>query len=250
MDPRAVLQAACDWARSDLRATGVLAGGSLQRGDGPAGGEFDLVVLCPVEPPRRFIRQRFEGVPVDVVPGTAAGLRRELDAEVSAGRPLMAHLLDTGELLFDDAQGTLAHLVALAKARLQRGPGFTPAVLRRNRQLAAGAVQDALDAFNARSPEATRAVHRAVDALAAQCFFERGRFVPRVRQQLSQLRELDPQAAQLLHEVLTLQGLDAGTKLRDAARRLLVAEAFFDWDATVAALQAEQAFVDTQPGGV
>ena len=48
--------------------------------------------------------------------------------------------------------------------------------------------------------------------------------------------------------MLALQGLDAGTKLRDAARELLVAEAFFDWDATVAALQAEQAFVDTHPG--
>lgn len=249
MDPRVVLQSACDWARTELGATGVLAGGALQRGDAPAGGEFDLVVLCAAEPPRRFVRQRFDGVPVDLVPGTAAGLRRELDAEVAAGRPLLAHLLDTGELLFDDAQGTLAHLVALAKARLQRGPGFTPAVLRRQRHLAAGAVQDALDAFKARSPEAMRAVHRAVDALAAQCFFGRGRFVPRVRQQLSQLRELDPHAAQLLQDVLALQGLDAGTKLRDAARELLVAEAFFDWDTTVAALQAEQAFEDTRPGG-
>ena len=46
MDPRVVLQSACDWARAELGATGVLAGGALQRGDGPAGGEFDLVVLC------------------------------------------------------------------------------------------------------------------------------------------------------------------------------------------------------------
>lgn len=247
MDAQAqqALDQTCEWARRELGARGIVAGGARLQGDSEA--ELDLLVLCDA-PPRRFIRQRLHGVRVDLLPGSAALLRRELDAEVAAGRPMMAHLLDSGELLQDDDAGTMAQLMALAKARLQAGPGFTPAVLRRHRQLAAAAVQDALDALAQRSPEADRALRRAVDALLAHVYFRHGRFVPRVRQQLAALGELDPRAAQWLDEVLALPGLDAGTKLRDAARDLLPIEGFFGWDATLAALRAENAFEDTQPG--
>lgn len=238
---RAALAEAVAWIRAELDPLGIVATGSIVRGEGHAGSDLDVVVLWR-GPGRRRIQRRFVGVPAEVFANTDDWLRRSMDDEAREGRPVMAHMLATGVLLADDDTGTLARLVDEARAQLAAGLGWSDEAVLRHRYHAACLVEDALDLLADEpedgagpGPDAHLAVTRALDALVAHAFLGSGAWLPRPKTRWVDLERRDADAARSVAEVLrVLDGLHrpevVHRALRRASWRIAGVEGFFEWD--------------------
>lgn len=232
---RSALEASCAWTKALPQISGLLATGSLVRGEGHARSDIDLVALW-----RRSGRQRFQrffnGVPVEVFVNSRAWLQHSMRVEATCGRPVMAHMLATGTVLQDDT-GCLALLVEEAQRLLSSAPARSEDGDIADRYAAACAVEDALDLLTDQAGSEsiqgdTRLVlYRAVDAMIQYAFSSRGQWLPRGKERLEALARADPESAMALRAVLDARSNNTAAIELDAAARMLVGSTgFFEWE--------------------
>ena len=238
---RSALEASRAWTEALPQISGLLATGSLVRGEGHARSDIDLVVLW-----RRSGRQRFQrffnGVPVEVFANSRAWLQYSMCVEAKSGRPVMAHMLATGTVLRDDT-GCLAVLVGEAQRLMSSAPARPEDGGVADRYSAACAVEDALDLLSDQADTEsiqgdTRLVlYRAVDAMIEYAFSSRGQWLPRGKQRLAALAEADPESSMALQAVMDASSKKTAAVELDAVARMLVGSTgFFEWESS---LQAE-----------
>lgn len=225
---RAALLEAWAWIEASLEPAGIVAAGSIVRGEGQRGSDLDLVVLWR-RAGRQRLQRRFAGVPAEMFANSNAWLRHSIRVESASGRPVMAHMLATGVVLRDD-DGAMALLVADAAQALRAGPALADDERVRMRYLAACAVEDALDMLPAADGDAVLLVRRAVDAMLDYAFLSRGFHLPRPKRRLAELRAFDAEAAAALAAVLDADMRSQSAVLSAAAQRILVIDGFFDWE--------------------
>lgn len=225
---RVALDAALAWLPEVVAPTAIVATGSIMRGDPHAASDLDLVVLHDASW-RRRVQRWFNGTPVEIFINSEAWLRHCIDSEAAKGRPVMAHMLATGELVRAD-DGRMAELQAHATAVLARGPNLGPDALLRDRYAAATLVEDALDMEDGASPDAQRLRALAVDALLRHEFLRQNRFLPRQKERFSALQTVDRALAHLLASAMHEPAQHACAALRESAERILGTVGFFEWD--------------------
>lgn len=225
---RDALKQAVEWLPSIAQPVGIVASGSIVRGNPGPSSDLDLVILHD-QPWRRRVQRWFNGTPVELFFNTEAWLRHCIHGEATEGRPVMAHMLATGALLLD-VDGRLDALKRLSQDLLQRGPGLSPAALLRDRYAAATQVEDALDFGNENTPDAIQARALAVHALVRHAYLKNGQFLPRPKERLRMLAEAEPALAGLLASTLGQSPAEATVSLRAASHQILDAAGFFEWD--------------------
>jgi len=219
------------WIEASLDPEGIVATGSIVRGEGHRGSDLDLVVFWR-RPGRQRLQRRFAGVPVEIFANSAAWLRHSIQVESARGRPVLAHMLATGVVLRDNA-GAMAVVVAEAAQALRAGPALPDEEKLRLRYLAACAVEDALDLLPSTDGDAVLVARRAVDAMLDFAFLSHGRFLPRPKRRLAELRALDAEAATALAAALAAGAESQADRLSAAALLILGADAFFPWDSAL-----------------
>lgn len=226
---RIALQQAMNWVLEVVDPVGVVVSGSIVRGNPDPSSDLDLVVLHN-EPWRRRSQRYFNGTPVEVFFNTDAWLRHVIDTEATEGRPVMAHMLATGELLVDTGEH-MRRLQDLAATRLKAGPGLSPDALLRDRYAAALQVEDALDLRDRNSADARRVRAAAVDAVLRHEFLRKNLFLPRPKERFKTLSEHAPELEALLRTALSdPNGSVACSALEVAAQLVLGGCGFFEWD--------------------
>jgi len=225
---RSALEQALAWLPEVVPPVGVLVSGSIVRGNPHPASDLDLVVLHDA-PWRRRVQRWFNGTPVEIFFNSEAWLRHSLSKEITQGRPVMAHMLATGATLLD-TEDRLAILRKEALAILERGPGFSPDALLRDRYAAATQVEDALDFGGEDSADARQVRARAVAALVRHAFLIRNQFLPRPKERIQVLAQSQPELARLLSSALQLPHSEALAALRQASESLIGGVGFFEWD--------------------
>jgi Nucleotidyltransferase domain len=222
------LSDALAWIPTIVEPVAIVASGSIVRGNAHAASDLDLVILHD-QGWRRRVQRRFNDIPAELFFNSEAWLRDSIAREAAEGRPVLPHMLATGTILFDPT-GRMEALVRLTREILERGPNLGPDALLRDRYVAACQVEDALDLEHVDSPDARLLQLAAVDALARHAYLSRNDFLPRRKERLSALADLDPTLAGLL-SVATAGPRDlALTALRSASMHLLGTTGFFEWD--------------------
>ena len=225
---REALLEAWAWIAASLEPAGIVAAGSIVRGEGQHGSDLDLVVLWR-RAGRQRLQRRFAGVPAEIFANSNAWLRHSIRVESARGRPVMAHMLATGVVLRDE-DGAMAHLVAEAAQVLRAGPALPDDERVRLRYLAACAVEDALDLLPAADSDAVLVLRRAVDAMLDYAFLSRDRHLPPPKRRLAELRAVDTEAAVALAAALDADPRSQSAVLSAAAQRILGADGFFPWE--------------------
>ena len=141
----------------------------------------------------------------------------------------MAHMLATGATLLD-TEDRLAALRKEALTILEKGPGFSPDALLRDRYAAATQVEDALDFRDEDTADARQVRALAVAALVRHAFLKENQFLPRPKERLQVLAQSQPELARRLSAALQLPHLEALTALREASESLIGGAGFFEWD--------------------
>lgn len=208
---------------------GVVVSGSIVRGNPDASSDFDIVVLHE-EPWRQRVQKRFQGVPAEIFVNSPAHVRGYFEQESKAGRPIMAHMLASGTVVFSSSPQTY-EIVALSRASLEKGPQFTEAELNQERYLAACLFEDSFDIWDRDPITAQLILSRATDAAIRYWYSSRQRFTVRAKEQLDPIRAEEPETARLIERVLSDKG--SQTKrlaAQEIAERIIGTSGFFEWE--------------------
>jgi len=225
----AALDGAVAYIHERYQPIGIIAGGTIIRGTPDAGSDFDFVVIHQ-QTWRQRTQRFFNGVPAEMFVNPEFQMRRVIAAEPAGGRPVMSHLIGTGEILHDSG-GIMASLKALAGEILDAGPAVPPEDLTQMRYRIATAFEDAHDIRDVDPDRAHSIVTEALTEAVRLHFLQEGRWLPRYKVLLADLDDLDPDLGHATRSALGCPDLDERLDLATPIiQRIVDATGFFEWE--------------------
>jgi hypothetical protein len=223
------LREALDYLLTRFDPAGIIASGTIVRGNPGPSSDLDLYVIV-ARPERQRLQRFFHGVPAEIFVNSLPWIERYFVQERAAGRPVTAHMLASGVVLHD-RQGVASALRRRAAEDLAVPPQATPAQLVQWRYLVATLFEDACDLAQD-EPEMARAFLFQVVAEALRYrFLEAGVWHPRAKALLHALDELDPLLTELARRFYRACTLDEQLGLaREIVTRTSGETGFFAWE--------------------
>ena len=223
------LEQAVEYVRDRFAPIGVIAAGTVVRGVPDDASDLDLVVIH-TSPYRQRLQRRFSGVPAEIFVQPPSEARATMDREYASGRPVLAHMIATGRVLFR-AHADVDALVARANELLAQGPLHDEAQLRQLRYAAATRYEDAEDRAHSDPATARLILVQAVADMLRFHVVAAGTFVPRDKDLLAGVDMIDPETAALSRRLLRTASLDEQRELaRRLADRTIGVRGFFEWE--------------------
>lgn len=208
---------------------GIIAAGSVLRGQGGPSSDIDLYVLHAA-PFRQRLQRRYAGVPFEIFINAPQQVRRYFEDEHAAARPITAHILTTGFVMLA-ADPAVQALRGEAAEWLAKAPAPGDDALLWRRYAIADELDNAGDVLAADPACASLILHDAVSRLVEYAFIARGRHLPRQKELLAALDALDGEAG------MRARAFYAAASAADQLRRALAlaehvtgATTFFTWD--------------------
>ena len=227
---RAALDAATDFVRDRYAPWGVVAAGTIIRGESDPHSDIDLFVLHDA-PFRQRVQRRFSDIPVEIFVNTVRSVLAYLDEEEKDGRPATAHMLGTGVVLLGEHDARMGELRKRAQQTLASRPAWKELDLVSDRYGAASAIEDALDRRSTDPETAMRLLARGVDGALSYWYRKRRTFIPREKEVVSRIVEHDQELDRLVRRFWGdhsyAERWEAGI---DIAERVLETRGFFEWE--------------------
>lgn len=176
---RTALDQALAFVFDRFQPIGVIASGTIVRGDPSPSSDLDLFVIHR-QPWRQRLQRFFNGVPAELFVNPPERVERYFDEERADGRPVTAHMLATG-VVVHAADPVVEQLRTRAAALLASPPAVDEAVLTPLRYAAANHLEDALDVADHDPATAQLFLNRSVDAALLLRFRQAARWQPRTK---------------------------------------------------------------------
>jgi predicted nucleotidyltransferase len=211
------------------RVAGVMVSGTILRGTPAPSSDLDISVVR-LEPRRQRLQRLFEGVPVEIFVNPPAQIRSYFEKERRAGRPITAHMWATGHVLLDP-DPVIGELQREARASLALAPDYGAPRVTAERYAAACLYEDACDVVETRPEAAAMIMSVAVHAMLRYAFYATNRYLPREKDLLLALEDLDPHLAHLGRAFYRTPSLQERVALaEEIADRTLGVRGFFEWE--------------------
>jgi hypothetical protein len=233
---------------SEVDAIGIVATGTIIRGTSHPSSDLDLYVIH--QPPVRRRIQRFSGagVPTEIFINPPSAIRTYFSEEHEDGRPITAHMLATGHVVYE--RGTeLESLRVEATQWLQRPSFPNEDVAIRARYAAATTFEDSTDVTRD-DPETTTMLrsHAVTSMLEFWCRVKDGR-IPRRKDLLARVAELDPTLGALARRVFSdATFTERELAAAEVADRTIGVRGFFEWDSGPQPVANDQAANQIEAG--
>jgi len=208
----------------------IVAAGTILRGEPSASSDLDLYVVHEAAYQQR-LQRFFGGVPAEIFVNPEPQVYTYLEREQQEGRPITAHMLSTGFAVLDTS-GVLPGLTERARELLGAGPPV-PEDTTGPRYLLGSLYEDATDVVDHDPDTARLFATRVVWESLAPAFSFRGRFIPRPKELLSSLRELDPGLHALVIGFLNEPDARRAVEIAgEVTERVAGVRGFFEWEST------------------
>lgn len=236
MDPhhQLALQQALAWIIARFEPLGIVASGSIVRGNPHATSDFDLYVVHEKDF-RQRVQKRFNGVPCEIFVNNVVQVRDYFASELRQNRPVTAHLLATGQLVVGADNPQLLALLEEACYYATLASPLTPEQATFRKYGLATLVEDAADTLATDEVTRVYVLNQAIAQLIELVFATHQRPLPRIKERLASLGHLD--AAVGLEVQQYYQLADARQKYELAKTlvlRVAGATEFFEWSSTPA----------------
>ena len=225
----ASLQAATRLVFAEVHPIGVIATGTIVRGEGHAGSDLDLCVIH-TEGFRRRIQRFFLGVAVEIFINPPNAIRGYFEEEHGDGRMITAHMLATGFVVYS-SDPVVDDLRVEAREWLARPSPLSDDATIRARYGIATRLEDGADVARADGPTATMLLTQSVASMLE--FFCRSRVgrVPRSKELLASAAVHDVEVGRLAQAFFAadsvVERLRVAQQLADCT---IGARGFFEWD--------------------
>lgn len=223
------LSEAANYILKRFAPVGIIACGSLLRGQGHASSDLDLYVVH-FEPWRQRVQKYFHGVPAEIFVNPPQTIRGYFVDEGKAGRPVTAHMLSTGIVIWQ-TDPVLDELRAEAEAYLTQRPNPSEDALTMARYMAATAVEDAFDIRHEDPANAMLILEQAMWLMIQHAFLAANQNLPRLKQTVDSLANIDPTLSVLARHFYTTT--DSAKRFDTAeafAQQVLNTTGFFEWE--------------------
>jgi len=208
---------------------GIIASGTIIRGNPGPNGDFDLYVIH-ARPQRQRIQRRFLGVPAEIFVNPPSMIERYFEDEQRNARPITAHMLATGFVILD-RDPVIEQLRERARALLTQPPNPGHTHLLWQRYLIGSQYEDALDMIAERPHAAQMILSLAIHAMLQYRFWIANRHLPRDKDLLETLRDVDPALADLGRAFYTTADLSQRLTLAEQiADQTIQVRGFFEWE--------------------
>lgn len=222
------LAEAVAWISAEYTPLGIVAAGTIIRGNPDPNSDLDMYVIT--DKVRQRVQKFFNGVPCEIFCNEPARIRQYFAEEYASGFQVAAHMLGTG-VVMAERDPVVAALREEARAWLQKERPSDPAAAQYKRYIAACLFEDYLDT-NGRDPAvAALFLVKAVDAIIAWYFHDKRMFLPREKDKLELLRCTDATIGALVDRCLgegtPQEKMPAALQLADAT---IGVRGFFEWE--------------------
>ena len=211
-----------------FKPVGIIAAGTIIRGMPDAASDLDVWVIH-LEPVRQRLQKFFNGVPAEIFVNPPWVIQKYFVEDQGEGRPISAHMMATGIVVLA-TDPVVERLRQTAISLVSAYPTLTPQKLTLARYAAATKLEDAMDIVERNPATGNMLVAEAVRQMLQYAFLKAGRFIPRDKDILDALRNMDSDLAgkvQLFFESTDWTGrLYLANELAD---RILQVRGFFEW---------------------
>ena len=208
---------------------GMVAAGSILRGQGGPTSDIDLYVIHQA-PFRQRLQRRYVGVPFEIFINPPQQVRRYFVEEHRDARPITAHMLATGFVVLDrdPVIQTLRNEAALWLAKLPNPPFDA---LRWRRYSIVDLLDNARDAVVVDPALVDLILHQVVTQLIEYRFLVANRHLPRLKDTLAALQELDADVGDRVRDLLlTADPIRQLEQVAALVEQVVGAVSFFEWD--------------------
>jgi predicted nucleotidyltransferase len=208
-----------------FQVRGIVAAGSILRGAPDPSSDLDLYVVQS-EPWRQRLQRIFHGVPAEIFVNPEKAIEGYFESEPKSGRPMTAHMIAAGHVVLD-RDGVVAELRQKAAAIIEQ-PVFSEEALTYQRYMVAASYEDAMDKAESDPATAGMIMARTVEEMLEYHFLEKGCYLPRRKDLLSELPPgLQEDARAFFGEGDIARRLELAGRIADAT---IEARGFFEWE--------------------
>lgn len=224
----AALRQAVAYIFDNYAPIGIVVGGSVLRGQGNAGSDLDIYVVHE-EGWRQRVQKRCNGVPVEMFVNPPGQARRYFAKERQAGRPITAHLLTSGFVVYA-AGSTLQELQDEAAQALEQRPDLSEQALQVQRYFVVDLLDNAADVLEQSPETALFLLEQVMPRLIAYAYLSANRPLPRMKEMLDRLDEVDGELKrQAIHYYTSASLAEKQAAALAFARQSLGVTTFFEW---------------------
>lgn len=228
------LRQALAWITTHFEPLGIVASGSIIRGNPHVTSDFDLYVVHE-ENFRQRVQKRFNGVPCEIFINNPAQVRGYFASELQRNRPVTAHLLATGQLVHGYDNPQILALVEEAHHYATRANPLTAEQATFRKYGLTTLLEDAADTLATDEATSLYLLDQVMVQLVEFVFANHQRPLPRLKERLALLGELDATVGRDVRQYYQL----AGAAQKYAVAKALVlhvagAAGFFEWSSTPA----------------
>ena len=208
---------------------GIVASGTLIRGDPGPSSDLEIYVIH-AQQKRQRIQKLFNQVPTEIFVNPVSAIEGYFESERKRGRPSTAHMLATGFVILD-RDPAVEHLRQQARMMLDAPPDPGEERLTWLRYGAVLQYEDALDIASTQPAGANMILGSAVHAMLHYRFWKANRYLPRDKDLLDALEEIDPDLAASAQEFYATADIARRFALaEEIATRTIEAHGFFEWE--------------------
>lgn len=222
------LRAAVAFIDRSFSPVGIVFSGTILRGTPDPSSDLDIYVIHQ-SPVRQRIQKFFEGIPAEIFVNPPERIERYFEEELESGRPITAHMLATGFVVFD-ADPVVEELRLKARHVLSQAPTTKAESLEMMRYTAASAFEDAIDVKDRDPATASMLLTVCIIRMLHHVFRERREFLPREKDLIASIRRLDPELASWAIDFYNTS--DLGQRIELAGRiadRTIRTRGFYEW---------------------
>jgi predicted nucleotidyltransferase len=226
------LREAVSFVLGSFKPVGIIASGTIVRGNHDAASDIDLWVIH-LEPNRQRIQKFFNGVPVEIFVNPPWTIRSYFSQDQSNARPISAHIMATGHVVLA-TDPMVTELREKAQWLLTQPPDLSEEAIQRARYTAATRFEDATD-IGLRDPiAASMLLSQSLVEMMRFAFMKVRRFIPRDKDLLEEFGFLASDSAAKVKNFFQTSDYDERLRLAtEIADEILGVRGFFEWSSSV-----------------
>lgn len=217
------------WILDNFNPTGLIATGTIIRGNPDKSSDFDMFVIHE-DCFRQRIQKMFNSIPFEIFVNPPSSIIKNLNDEYKSQRQPTAHMLATGHILINKAD-IVDTLIVNARTNLEKKPDYDEYQANVLRYKAAVLLEDAFDIKDKDTGMVNLFISNTVQAILDWFYYKEQVFMPRQKDLLLNTEKMNPEigkcSRKIMESTLIEEKIDCLKKLADLT---IETYGFFEWE--------------------
>jgi hypothetical protein len=223
------LKEGTEWIINEFHPIGLIATGTIVRGNPELSRDFDMSVIHEV-PFRQRIQKTYKSIPFEIFINSPIPILGYFDDEYKSRRPCTAHMLATGHVLINKAS-IVTELITKAKTYLIMQPDYDNKKANLLRYTAATLLEDAIDLKDRDVGMANIYITDSLKAILEWFYYEERVLMPRKKELLMNTLKMNHEIGECSRNIMeSIQLEDKIGYLKKLADLTIKTYGFFEWE--------------------